>query len=897
LVSARSSITTDPIGSVVRKALVAAEIGLLAAAALKMAGGVGVWIAGFVDPAQYPGAFPPWVHALHVVVFGGAGALLIAGGRADVRPRRLGAVFTLLAASFSDRLLAAAASGGSLPSAVTTPAHVLVLLQPEAFVPFFAWRFVKEFPRIDGAETLQRIVTVGAAISLVAGALLAAINLVVNSALREELSPTLIERVAHFARQPREGSAFWGVLILLELPAFVAMLIKMSMSARTERRRVALFVAGMIGGAAPMMIDVVLESLITPFRTFMSQPSPRLWSGVICYSMLLSVPFTTGYAVLVGRVMTVRLVVRQAIRYSLARVTVFVALGVPIAGMAYALYVRRDLTIGQLIGGRHAILLGAVTLVCVVLFRARRPVLDALDRHFFREQYDARPLLARIADRARSGDDALTFGGFLESEIDRALHVERVTLLEADGGRERLWSPSGEVPPLPLSSGLVTLLSGDSSPLDLDVALDKSPLRRLSAIEREWVTSNRLRMLVPLLDSKGGLLGAIALGQRRSEQPFSTADRLLLSTVAAAAALMFENRALRSQSTPQPSAGALGSGGKSASQDLEETAEESGGGPYAADQCRTCGLLHPAGAARCRECGGELAASILPSQLHEKFSVKRLIGVGGMAVVYFANDVGLNRAVALKTLPHISADKVRRLRREARAMASIQHPHLATIYGMETWRDMPILVVEYFHGGTLADRLRRGRMSVREVCVLGRALSDALDHLHAHGLLHRDIKPSNIGLTENDTPKLLDFGLARVVGRRVLPLPTEDERCAAQLSTGTGDFHLTRSHHIVGTIAYLSPEALRHETPSEAFDLWSLGVTLYEALTGTHPFIRSSLFETANEIIAADAPDARVTRPECPQALAELLADCLRRDASRRPASAAQVGERLRAVS
>jgi serine/threonine protein kinase len=405
-------------------------------------------------------------------------------------------------------------------------------------------------------------------------------------------------------------------------------------------------------------------------------------------------------------------------------------------------------------------------------------------------------------------------------------------------------------------------------------------------------------MLVPLLDSKGGLLGAIALGQRRSEQPFSTADRLLLSTVAAAAALMFENRALRSRSTPQSSAGSAGSGERQATQDLEETAEETGGGPFAADQCRTCGLLHPAGAVRCRECGGELTTSILPSQLHEKFSVKRLIGVGGMAVVYFANDVGLNRAVALKTLPHMSADKVRRLRREARAMASIQHPHLATIYGLETWRDMPILVVEYFQHGTLADRLRRGRLSVREVCVLGRALSEALDHLHVHGLLHRDIKPSNIGLTEDDTPKLLDFGLARVFGRRVLPLTAEDDACAAaQLPTGSADFHLTRSHHIVGTIAYLSPEALKQETPSEAFDLWSLGVTLYEALTGTHPFIRSSLFETANEIIGAEAPDARLARPECPQSLAELLADCLRQDAAKRPASAAQVTERLRAVS
>jgi len=861
-----------------------AAVVILTAAMLKIAGGASAWLGGFVDPAQYPGAFPPWVHAVHVVVFGGAGLLLLAGGRADVRPRRLGALFLLLAASFSDRLVAAVAASTQGAGAAATAA-ALSALQPEAFVPFVAWRFVKLFPKVDGAPPFPRFVAIGTGASLVVGVVLFAANIVLNSPLREAAPANMVTLFAPFSRAPRDTSAFWHTLIVLELPAFLVMLRKIPMSARAERKRVGMFVTGMVGGAAPMMILIILESLIPAFSAFMQQPEPRRWSGVVCYSMLLSVPITTGYAVLVGRVMDVRLVVRKAIRYSLARLTILAALVLPIAGMAYALYERRDRTLGELLTGPSAAALGAVTLLCIALFRLRRPVLDALDRHFFREQYDARQLLAAIADRARSSsDDPAVFATLVEQEIDRTLHVERVAFLVAESNRQMLTSPHATIEPLPLSAGLVALLSGDTTPLELDLAGERSPLRRLSRTEKDWVTASRFELLVPLIGSAGTLLGAIALGPRRSEQPYSTADCLLLSTVAAAAALTLENRTLRQRSTPAPTEQRSG----------REASHEREGEARVAEQCQVCGLVHPSGATRCRECSGNLVHATLPDRLNGKFQVTRQVGAGGMAVVYLASDAGLGRAVALKTLPHVSADRVRRLRREARAMASLHHPHLATIYGLETWKDMPILVVEYFEHGTLADRLRRGPLSVREVCEVGRSIGAALHYLHNRGLLHRDIKPSNIGLTEDDVPKLLDFGLARLIGESVAPLPViADDRTATEITGASGHSNLTLSHQVVGTLAYLSPEAVERQPPSVQFDLWSLGVTLYEALTGIHPFIRSSLYETAHAIVTREAPDVRQSRPDCPPALAELLANCLRLDIRRRPASAAAMTAQL----
>ena len=332
--------------------------------------------------------------------------------------------------------------------------------------------------------------------------------------------PALVAAFLPFRREPRNASSFWQTLILLVLPAFLLMLRKIPMSARAERRRVGLFVAGLVGGAAPMMILVILESLFKPFASFMDQPERRLWSGVVCYSMLLG-PLTTAHAVLVGRVMEVRLVVRKAIRYTLARLTILGAVALPLLGVGYAIYARRDRTIGELLVGRSALALGAMTLLCVALFRARRPVLDALDRRFFRDQDDARELLASIAERARRSDDLAAFAQFVEAEIDRAMHVEQIAFLVAEPERQLLTCPLGDTGPLPLSAALITLLGGDTTPLDLDLGKERSALRRLSEIERNWVTEHNFQMLVPLIGSAGLLVGAIALGPRKSEQPFS----------------------------------------------------------------------------------------------------------------------------------------------------------------------------------------------------------------------------------------------------------------------------------------------------------------------------------------------------------------------------------------
>ena len=159
-----------------------------------------------------------------------------------------------------------------------------------------------------------------------------------------------------------------------------------------------------------------------------------------------------------------------------------------------------------------------------------------------------------------------------------------------------------------------------------------------------------------------------------------------------------------------------------------------------------------------------------------------------MGVVYRAKDLTLGRAVALKTLPATSPEDSARLRREARAMAAITHPNLALIFGVETWQGTPILVIEYLAGSTLAERLPTGPMAWEEVLELSLVLASVLERVHGSGILHRDVKPSNIGFTEEDVPKLLDFGLVRI-------------SAGIGAQQGTAEGHVERgAHPFVGDI-------------------------------------------------------------------------------------------------
>lgn len=286
--------------------------------------------------------------------------------------------------------------------------------------------------------------------------------------------------------------------------------------------------------------------------------------------------------------------------------------------------------------------------------------------------------------------------------------------------------------------------------------------------------------------------------------------------------------------------------------------------------CPDCHAVHGADVRQCR-CGAETRPADLPLVVNGRFRIHRRLGAGSAGVVYLATDLTLQRSVALKTLQPMRRGLADRLRREARAMAAVRHPHLATIFGVEEWHGTPLLVVEHLDGGTLAETLAHGPLPIREALRLGALLADVLDRLHGAGVLHRDLKPSNIGFTADGEPRLLDFGLAAML-----------DATAAETET------------IAGTPLYLAPEALAGAAPRPSFDLWSLHVVIYEAIAGQHPLRGRAVPEVIREVPRTPLPDLRTLRPDCPPAVAAHLAEALALEPGRRPADAAAARTALR---
>jgi hypothetical protein len=593
----------------------------------------------------------------------------------------------------------------------------------------------------------------------------------------------------------------------------------------------------------------------------------------------LITPATTAYAVLVDQILEVRFVIRRAVQYALARYTVLSVMVGLIIGLIAVGYGNRTRPLGELIGD-SPVSAGVLLLATAVLLW-RRSLLDAIDRRFFREQFDARRILVELVDRSQKAHTARDVMRLITSEVDRALHLERISLLVRDDESAELRDPEGRVRGLDASGTLGSLIAGSHTPLDVDLSSDSSPIGRLPQADRAWLADAHARLIVPLFGAQGRALGLLTLGDKRSELPFTDEDRKLMTAVAASAALALEQK-LHSES-PHPDM-------------LPAVRTE------AARQCVACGRVQDRQQSTCYACGSAVREALLPAVLAGKFLVERQVGAGGMGVVYRARDLTLNRAVAIKVLPRVVPEAAARLRREARAMAMLQHPNLAVIHAMESWDGTPVLVLEYLAGGTVADRIRRGPLPVRDILALGGVIADVLHYLHRAGFLHRDVKPSNIGYTDEGVAKLLDFGLVRLVSRlsgiaaategTITGTPAVDS-----VGPPLGSWHPsfeTAIHKFAGTAAYMSPEAVAFAPPTESVDLWALAVTLYEALTGTNPFRAPSVEETVSRVLEAAVPDPRERRPECSAALAAFFASALAADDRRRPQSAADFGNRLR---
>lgn len=342
--------------------------------------------------------------------------------------------------------------------------------------------------------------------------------------------------------------------------------------------------------------------------------------------------------------------------------------------------------------------------------------------------------------------------------------------------------------------------------------------------------------------------------------------------------------------------------------DIWQTANARGSAPEIAELCRDCPDLIPQVEERIKILSrlGQLAALVsrdtvssvhahqdtvladksseasacsaqpLPDTLGG-FVLKRVLGAGGMGTVYLAEDVRLNRHVALKVMkPDLAAnsDARQRFLREARAMAAVSHDHIVTVHAVGEEHDVPFLVMPLLKGETLEDRLQRsGKLPLTAACRIAYETLLGLAAAHDVGIVHRDVKPGNLWLEgERDRVKILDFGLTR---------------------TAQDDQQLTQSWAALGTPAYMAPEQAAGAVATAQSDLFSFGTVLYRMLTGRHPFLGDNVMATLSNLASRSPEPACSIDPLIPIELSELIDSLLAKTPSQRPPSATSVAERL----
>ena len=626
-----------------------------------------------------------------------------------------------------------------------------------------------------------------------------------------------------------------------------------------EKRRLRVLLAGGAAGTLPALVRFVLSGLAPGSSAY-----NFLMSGIpdtLIVLLFLLFPVSFAYAVLRHRILGIRVIVERG--FSTPSRAASCCRWCPCS--ASSSWRTRSCTATSRWpailadrGWTYA-LLGAIALA---VHTQRHRWSAAIDRRFFREEYNARHLLRDVAERARRAGSLARAGPGVVARIEAALHPEYAALMFRPSGGASFTciasAPAGHGPPAIAESGwLVARLRARrgrpwSRPGRTRSGHDTWP----SGVQADEAGPPRLHLFLPIAMGAARHEAMLALGPKRSEEPYSDDDLEMLEAVASNLALLLD--------APTPAPDRLSS-------EFEE--------------CPQCGTCYDTGAARCANEQAGLQPIGMPRTLAGRYRLERRLGRGGMGTVYAAVDIALDRPVAVKVVRDEWVHNpmaTQRFRREARAVAGFAHPNVVTVYdyGVETGSRV-FLVMEQLHGTTLREELRRsGRLGPARTLDVLRGVCSAVGAAHERGFIHRDLKPENIFLVEHGGPaKVLDFGVAKPLVRVAAADP--------------GDAPETEVGVLVGTVGYISPEQLMGDSPDVSWDLWALTVVAYESLTAALPFPSSRERPGANWCCPDDSTPLSAHLADPPATWQAFFDRAFALDRASRPRSAAEFFRRF----
>ena len=641
--------------------------------------------------------------------------------------------------------------------------------------------------------------------------------------------------------RPAPPSPWIESLLVVGVAYVIAAVVALTLNFRrladvNERRRVRVVVIGSLVGViagTPVVVSYWRASANNLDQSFLASPFATLGTF-----LFLAVPLSFAYAILRHRLFDIRVMIRQGLRYALARRALLALVPALLILLGIDLLAHGDEPVSDMLRSRLWIYV-TIAGVAVAARTHREGWLEALDRQFFRDRYNAQRLLRQVAEDVRQATSLGLVAPTVVSRIEQALHSTFVALLVRDDEgrsyRAVAASPIDRAPgSLNADNKILALARLLGKPLDIAGSETDWLARKMPVDDVRSIHAAAIELVVPVHSGDGDAKALFVLGPKRSEEPYTEDDGELLMAIAESIAMRLP--------TVEATAAAV-----------TERFEE----------CPTCGGCYDSGTGRCRTEGAALVAVTAPRLLVGRYQLERRLGRGGMGTVYVALDTSLDRRVAAKL---VREDLVglpgaaERFQREARVAAAFSHPNVVTVHDFGLAGAHAFLIMELLDGRTLRDTLRTDeRVEWQRALAILRDVTAAVEAAHRRQLVHRDLKPENICLVSHgsgESAKVLDFGIAKCL------TPKDGELFITHTTGGA----------LLGTPLYMAPEQLRGEDPDPSWDLWALAVIAFEMLSGSHPFASVTLARDLRTRESATDPQFATLPQGCQQFFARALA-------------------------